>query len=170
MACSTQVSSQTSFYDSDSDDNLKVMVMLLMIMKMLLKGLLMNWNVLVKDHSKLKKMKRDVNGKLAAVEHELKETTIKFIEMCDVASKTVTSYQNLMSENNDVLVLIFELETKISNLKIDLKKSNVNGDSLDTTILETKLLELDEANEKVSTLEVKVSNMVDFFPRERQAH
>ena len=80
-----------------------------------------------------------------------------------MASKTDTSYQNLMSENNDALVLISELETKISNLENDLKKSNVNGDSLDTTILETKLLELDEANEKVSTLELKVSNLVDSF-------
>ena len=44
--------------------------------------------------------------------------------MKDVANKTDTSYMNLVSENNDALVLISELETKISNLEILLKKSN----------------------------------------------
>ena len=36
-----------------------------------------------------------------------------------------------------------------------------NVDSFDTTNLEAKVLELDEANEKVATLELKLSNLVD---------
>ena len=43
--------------------------------------------------------------------------TIKFMEMKDVANKTDTSYMNLLSENNDALVLISELETKASNME-----------------------------------------------------
>ena len=77
---------------------------------------------------------------------------------------------NLMSENNDALVLISELETKISNLEIILKKSNdIDQSFVCTTMLENKGLELDEANVRVSTLELKVSNLVDSLKRERQA-
>ena len=76
--------------------------------------------------------------------------------MQDVANKTDTSYLNLVSENNDALVLISELETKISNLEDFLEEITLNSDSLDTTILENKVLELDVANERVSTLELKL--------------
>ena len=43
--------------------------------------------------------------------------TIKFNEMKDVANKTDTSYMNLISENNDALVLISELETNFPTWK-----------------------------------------------------
>ena len=87
--------------------------------------------------------------------------TIKFTEMRDVANKTDTSNECLLSENTNAILRISELEAKISNLENELKKANQNGGSFDTTILETKVLDLDEANEKVSTLELKLSNLVD---------
>ena len=60
------------------------------------------------------------------------------------------------------LCLISELETKNSNLESLLKKSNeIEKPSFDTTMLERKVLELDEANVRVSTLELKISNLVD---------
>ena len=84
------------------------------------------------------------------------------MEMKDVANKTDTSYMNLVGENNDALVLISELETKISNLEGILDIANKTAKPVfDTTVLEKKMLELDEANIRVSTLELKNSNLVD---------
>ena len=88
--------------------------------------------------------------------------TIKFTEMKDVANKTDASYMNLVGENNDALVPISELETKTSNLESLFKKTNeIEKPVFDTTMLERKVLELDKVNIRVSTLELKISNLVD---------
>ena len=115
-----------------------------------------------KAFTKLRKDFLNNIEKIASLEHELSEMTIKFMEMKDVANKTDTSYMNLLSENNDALVLISELENKASNLESLVKKANQNGKTVfDTSLLEKKMLELDEANIRVSTLELKNSNLVD---------
>ena len=65
----------------------------------------------------LEKENRRLDQELACVKHELSEMTIKFMEMKDIANKTNTSFMNLTTEKNDALVLISELESKISTLK-----------------------------------------------------
>ena len=115
-----------------------------------------------KAFTKLRKECVSTEESIGGLEHELKEMTIKFMKMKDVANKTDTSYMNLVGENNDALVLISELETKISNLEGILDIANKTAKPIfDTSILEKKMLELDEANIRVSTLELKNSNLVD---------
>ena len=60
-----------------------VMVMLVMIMKSAFERIAYElWNVLVKDHSKLEEKKKKMSMEnLLLCEHELKEMTIKFMEM-----------------------------------------------------------------------------------------
>ena len=87
--------------------------------------------------------------------------TIKFTEQRDVSNKTDTSFQNLMDVNENSLKLISDLEAKLSKVEDELRKSQLNSLFLDTTILETKVLELDAANEKVSTMELHICNLVD---------
>ena len=124
--------------------------------------LLLQMKMKTKQITKLRKEFVNTNEKIASLEHELSEMTIKFMEMKDVANKTDTSYMNLVGENNDALVLISELETKTSNLEGLLKKTNESEKYVfDTTMLENKMLELDEANVRVSTVELKISNLVD---------
>ena len=126
------------------------------------KELLLQMKLKNKAFTKLRKDFMNTNEKIASLEHELREMTIKFMEMKDVANKTDASYMNLLSENNDALVLISELETKTSNLESLLENANeIVKPVFDTTLLEKKMLELDEANIRVSTLELKNSNLVD---------
>ena len=117
--------------------------------------------VLSIKYGRVKKENRRLDNELACVKHELSEMTIKFMEMKDVANKTDTSFMNLTTENNDALILIFELESKISTLENNLKKGKQIVNPFETMMLEIKVLELDDANEKVSTLELQVSNLVD---------
>ena len=126
------------------------------------KELLLQLKMKTKAFTKLRKEFVNTEETIAGLEHELREVTIKFMEMKDVANKTDTSYMNLVGENNDALVLISELETKTSNLESLLKIANETAKPVfDTSILEKKMLELDEANIRVSTLELKNSNLVD---------
>ena len=125
-------------------------------------GLLLQLKMKTKAFTKLRKDWVNTEETIGGLEHELKEMTIKFMEMKDVANKTDTSYMNLVRENNDALVLISKLETKISNLEGILDIANKTAKPVfDTSMLEKKMLELDEANIRVSTLELKIYNLVD---------
>ena len=124
--------------------------------------------VLSIKYTKVKKENRRLDNELACLKHELNEMTIKFMEMKDVANKTDNSFMNLTTENNDALILISELESKISSLENTLRKGKEISNPFESKMLEIKVLELDDANEKVSTLEMKVSNLVDSLKEKEQ--
>ena len=117
--------------------------------------------VLSNRHIKSKKDIRRLENELACMKHELNEMTIKFMEMKDVANKTDGSFMNLTTEHNDALILISQLESKISSLENNLRKGKQISNPMESSMLEIKILELDDANEKISTLEMNVSNLVD---------
>ena len=119
MAGTSKVPSRN--HSSSFDDDTLVNDMPLENIDDAFEALVMELKRKTKAFTKLRKGFRNVNDKTACLKHELREMTIKFHEMKDVANKTDTSYMNLVSENNDALVLISELETKISNLENLLK-------------------------------------------------